>query len=186
VVGVLAQCNTGRRDELRIAGVPVGKELADIWLGCYQAGSAPPGKQPICKPDGSGGVHLPDHGSIIIVIGTDAPLSPLQLNRVARRGAMGLGRSGSFSGNGSGDIVLSFTTARGANDPDNHQPVVAEQIASSDIDAVFAATVEATEEAIANALVAAHTMTGANGYTVFALPHDALVGLLRKYNRLNQ
>jgi L-aminopeptidase/D-esterase-like protein len=186
VVGVLTQCNTGLREMLRIAGVPVGRELADSWLGCYESGSAPPGRQPSCRPDGTSGVHSPDHGSIIIVIGTDVPLSPLQLNRVARRGAMGLGRLGSFSGNSSGDIVLSFSTAKGANDPDNQQPLVAEQIANSDIDTVFEATVEATEEAITNALVAANTMTGTNGYTLFALPHDDLIRILRKYNRLNQ
>ncbi len=184
VIGVLVQCNTGLRDVLRIGGAPVGKELAGAWLGCYEASSAPPGKQPVCRPDGSGGIHSPDQGSIIIVIGTDVPLSPLQLNRVARRGAMGLARLGSFSGNDSGDIILSFSTAKGANDPDNRQPVVAGQIANSNIDGVFEATVDATEEAITNALVAAHTMTGADGYTLFALPHDELVRILRKYNRL--
>jgi len=136
--------------------------------------------------DGSGGEHLPDRGSIVIVVGTDVPLSSLQLNRVARRAAMGLARLGSFSGNQSGDIVVSFSTAKGANDPDNREPIVAEQIANGDIDVVFEATVQATEEAITNALVAASTMTGANGYTLFALPHDVLVGILRKYNRLTQ
>jgi D-aminopeptidase len=185
VIGVLTQCNTGLRAVLRIAGVPVGRELADRWLGCYQAAVAPPGRQPACRPDGSGGVHAPDHGSIIIVVGTDVPLSPLQLNRVARRAALGLARLGSFSGNLSGDIVLSFSTANAANDPNRKEPVVAEQIANADIDAVFEATVQATEEAITNALIAARTMTGADGYTLFALPHDVLVGLLRRYQRLN-
>jgi L-aminopeptidase/D-esterase-like protein len=184
VVGVLTQCNTGLREVLRIAGVPVGRELADTWLGCYDAALAPAGKQPACRPDGSGGRHAPDQGSIIIVVGTNVPLSPLQLNRVARRAALGLARLGSFSGNASGDIVLSFSTAKGANDPDNHEPVVAAQIANSDIDTVFEATVQASEEAITNALVAARTMTGADGYTAYGLPHDALVALLRKYGRL--
>jgi len=186
VIGVLTQCNTGRRDVLRIAGAPVGKELADSWLGCYDPSLAPTGKHPKCRLDGSGGEHLPDRGSIVIVVGTDVPLSSLQLNRVARRAAMGLARLGSFSGNQSGDIVVSFSTAKGANDPDNREPIVAEQIANGDIDVVFEATVQATEEAITNALVAASTMTGANGYTLFALPHDVLVGILRKYNRLTQ
>jgi len=185
-IGVLVQCNTGLREVLRIAGAPVGKELADAWLGCYDAGSAPPGMLPVCRPDGSGGMHAHDQGSIIIVVGTDVPLSPLQLNRVARRAALGLARLGSFSGNDSGDIIVSFSTAKGANDPDNQRPVVAEQIANSDIDTVFEATVDATEEAITNALVAANTMTGVNGYTLFGLPHDELVRILRKYNRLNR
>jgi D-aminopeptidase len=186
VVGVLTQCNTGAREVLRIAGVPVGRELADSWLACYDTTLAPSGKQPKCRVDGSGGSHLPDQGSIIIIVGTNVPLSPLQLNRVARRPAMGLGRLGSFSGNQSGDIFLAFSTAKGANDPDNHEPVVTEQIANSEIDVVFEATVQATEEAITNALIGASTMTGANGYTLYALPHDALTAMLRKYNRLTQ
>jgi len=183
-VGVLAQCNTGLRAVLRIAGAPVGAELADAWLPCFDARLAPSGKLPACGPDGKGGLHTPDRGSIIIVVGTDVPLAPLQLNRVARRAAMGLARLGSFSGNESGDLILAFSTARGANDPDNHEPVVAEQIANGDIDIVFEAAVQATEEAITNALVAARTMSGANGYTAYGLPHEALQGLLRKYGRL--
>jgi D-aminopeptidase len=185
-VGVLSQCNTGMRDVLRVAGAPVGRELADKWLGCYDASIAPPGKEPLCRPDGTGGRHSPDQGSIIIVVGTDVPLSPLQLNRVARRAAMGLARLGSFSGNGSGDLIVSFSTAKGVNDPDNQEPIIAEQIANSDIDVVFEATVQATEEAITNALVAANTMTGVNGFTLYALPHDALVEILGKHKRLHQ
>jgi len=100
------------------------------------------------------------------------------------RAALGLARLGSFSGNTSGDIALSFSTAPGANVPDNHDAVQAAQIANSDIDAVFEATVQATEEAIVNALVAARTMTGANGYRAYGLPHDALLDLLRRYGRL--
>jgi len=184
VVGVLTQCNTGRRDVLRIAGVPVGRELADAWLPCFDASLAPSGKSPTCKADGSGGMHLPDQGSIIIVVGTDVPLSALQLNRVARRAALGLGRLGSFSGNQSGDIILSFSTSRRANDPDNREPIIEEQIANSDIDIVFEATVQATEEAITNALVAARTMTGADGFRLYELPHAALTEILRKYKRM--
>jgi L-aminopeptidase/D-esterase-like protein len=183
-VGVLAQCNTGLRDVLRIAGAPVGHELVARWLACYDAALAPAGKSPRCRADGRGGVHTPDQGSIVIVVGTDVPLSSPQLNRVARRASMGLARLGSFSGNNSGDLILSFSTAKGTNDPDQAEPVTAMQIANGDIDLVFEAAVQATEEAISNALVAAETMTGANGYTVFGLPHDELLAVLRKYNRL--
>lgn len=185
VVGVLVQCNTGQREVLRIAGVPVGRELAGRWLPCFDGAAAPEGKTPLCRPDGRGGLHKPDQGSIVIVVGTDVPLSAPQLNRVARRAAMGLGRLGSFSGNSSGDLVLSFTTAPGANDPDHAEPVSAQQIANADIDLVFEATVQATEEAIVNALVAARTMSGADGYTVYGLPHDELRAVLGKFNRLS-
>jgi D-aminopeptidase len=186
MVGVLVQCNTGLRDVLRVGGAPVGQELAKKWLACYQPGVAPPDKTPVCKTDGTGGMTKPDQGSIIIIVGTNAPLSSTQLNRVARRASMGLARLGSFSGNSSGDLVLSFSTAGGTNDPDQADPVTAEQVASGDIDAVFQATVQSTEEAITNALVAAKTMTGADGYTVFGLPHDELATILQKYNRVNQ
>ena len=186
VVGVLVQCNTGLRDVLRIAGAPVGHELASRWLACYDPAVAPPGKTPRCRADGTGGVPRPDQGSIVIVVGTDAPLSSTQLNRVARRSSMGLARLGSFSGDSSGDLMLSFTTAPGANAPDQTAPVTAAQIANGDIDVVFEATVEATEEAITNALVAARTMTGVDGYTVYGLPHDELIRLLRKYHRLTR
>ena len=184
VVGVLVQCNTGLRDVLRIAGAPVGHELASRWLACYQAAGAPAGKSPLCRADGKGGIHRRDQGSIVIVVGTDAPLSSTQLNRVARRASMGLARLGSFSGDSSGDLILSFSTANGANAPDQTEPVTATQIANGDIDTLFQATVQATEEAITNGLVAAKTMTGANGYTVFGLPHDELIRILRKYDRL--
>lgn len=186
VVGVLAQCNTGLRDVLRIAGAPVGHELAARWLACYDPANAPAGKSPLCRADGTGGARRPDQGSIVIVVGTDAPLSSTQLNRLARRASMGLARLGSFSGNSSGDLILSFSTAKGTNDPDQTEPVTAVQIANGDIDSLFEATVQATEEAIINGLVAAKTMTGANGYTVFALPHGELIGILRKYHRLTR
>jgi L-aminopeptidase/D-esterase-like protein len=185
-VGVLVQCNTGKREVLRIAGIPLGKDLASQWLGCYERQFASEEKQPVCKADGSGGKATRDQGSIIIVVGTNTPLSAPQLNRVAKRASMGLARLGSFAGNESGDIILSFSTAKGANDPDNKVPVSADQIANGDIDQVFEATVQATEEAIVNALVAAKTMSGIDGYTVFGLPHDTLQLELKKYNRSSQ
>ena len=184
VVGVLVQCNTGLRDVLRIAGAPVGRELAARWLPCYDPTLAPPGHVPLCRKDGMDGIHRRDQGSIIIVVGTNAPLSSTQLNRLARRASMGLARLGSFSGDSSGDLMLSFSTADGANAPDQTVAVTATPLANGDIDAVFRATVQATEEAITNAMVAARTMTGANGYTVYGLPHGELVRILRKYHRL--
>ena len=185
-VGVLVQCNTGKREVLRIAGMPVGQDLAEQWLGCYDAKFAGDDKLPVCRPDGTGGTPTKDQGSIIIVVGTNTPLSSTQLNRVAKRAAMGLARLGSFAGNESGDIILSFSTAKGANDPENKVPVNADQIASGEIDLVFEATVQATEEAIVNALVAARTMSGIDGYTVFGLPHEALQKELIRYNRVER
>lgn len=105
------------------------------------------------------------------------------MNRVARRASLGLGRLGSFSGNGSGDLVVSFSTTSAANDVPDEQLKEGPMVATGQLDPVFQATVEATEEAIVNALVAAHTMTGADGYTLFALPHDELKTLLGRYAR---
>ncbi|MDE2304699.1 MAG: P1 family peptidase [Gammaproteobacteria bacterium] len=185
VVGVLVQCNTGLREVLRIAGAPVGRELADRWLPCYVPGLASAGREPRCRPDGEGGLHRPDQGSIVIVVGTDAPLSTTQLNRLARRAAMGLARMGSYSGDSSGDLVLSFSTSGTPNAPDGRAPAALSPVENGEIDGLFRATVQATEEAITNALVAARTMTGIDGYTVHALPHADLVRILREYHRLN-
>jgi D-aminopeptidase len=161
-VGVLVQANHGRRQELRVAGVPVGRELA----------------APATRPGGDD----PELGSIIIVVATDAPLVPHQLDRIARRAALGLARTGATSGNGSGDIFLAFSTANpgAASKPDVAQVAM---LSNERISALFSATVEATEEAIVNALVAAETMTGRDGRTIEALPHDRLKALLMKYGR---
>jgi L-aminopeptidase/D-esterase-like protein len=170
-VGVLVQCNTGDRKVLRIAGAPVGAELAHKYLPCEggKCASEPP----------------PDQGSIIIVVGTDAPLIPTQLDRVAKRAAMGLARLGSYSGNDSGDLIVSFSTGTAnTNNPDQTAPIPVAALASHGIDPLFEATVQATEEAVVNALVSAKTMTGINGSRVFALPHDELHAILKKYNRL--
>ena len=165
-VGVLVQCNCGRREQLRIAGVPVGQEIAQekVW-GRLRS-----------EPDA-------EKGSIIIVVATDAPLLPHQLKRLARRAALGLARTGSTSGNGSGDIFIAFSTAN----PDAAKPTGiadVQMVANDDMNPIFSATVQATEEAIVNALVAAQTMTGVDDHTVNALPHDRLRELLKKYNRL--
>jgi L-aminopeptidase/D-esterase-like protein len=187
-VGVLTQCNTGYRDVLRIAGAPVGEALAKRWLPCFDPKLSPKaGDLPPCTPDGSKGAAPPDQGSIIIVVGTDAPLMPKQLDRVARRAAMGLARLGSYSGNSSGDLIVSFSTAAAeVNDEDQEKPSPIAPIANASIDPIFEATVQATEEAIVNALVAARTMTGIDGARYFALPHDELRPILKRYNRLEE
>jgi L-aminopeptidase/D-esterase-like protein len=161
-VGVLVQANHGTRSQLRIAGAPIG---ADIPVEPARGGGEPP-----------------EQGSIIIVVATDAPLLPHQLERVARRASLGLARTGATSGNGSGDIFLAFSTAN--PNAASASPVADVKMLSNDrISAIFSATVEATEEAIVNALVAAETMTGAGDRTIPALPHDRLQALLKKYGR---
>jgi D-aminopeptidase len=167
MVGVLVQANHGRRSELRIAGVPVGMEIP-----------ATPARSP--APDDPPAER--ELGSIIIVVATDAPVLPHQLERVARRASLGLARTGATSGNSSGDIFIAFSTAnaKAARATD----VATVQMLSNDrISALFSATVQATEEAIVNALVAAETMTGANGRVVERLPHDKLKAVLKKYGR---
>jgi L-aminopeptidase/D-esterase-like protein len=185
-VGVLVQCNTGDRKVLRIAGAPVGQSLTKRWLPCVDPKlAAKNDDRPACTADGSRGSAPPDQGSIIIVVGTDAPLMPKQLDRVAKRAAMGLARLGSYSGNGSGDLILSFSTATAeVNHEDQEKPSAIHPVANAGIDPLFEATTQATEEAIVNALVAARTMTGANGARYFALPHDELRAILKRYNRL--
>ncbi len=159
VVGVLVQCNYGLREQLQIAGVPVGKEIPEA------------------------AVYSQETGSIIIVVATDAPLLPHQLKRLARRTSLALGRMGSVSGNGSGDIFIAFSTANpGAADPKG--TVQLAMLPNDRINPVFTATVQATEEAIVNALIAAEGMTGVNDRKVIALPHERLREMLRRYNRL--
>ena len=158
-VGVLVQCNYGEREQLRIAGIPVGREI-----------SAPK-------------IWEQDTGSIIVVVATDAPLIPTQLKRLARRVALGLGRNGSYSGDGSGDLFIAFSTANpGAIASAGLRQIT--MLPNDRLDPLFLATVQATEEAVVNAMVAADTMTGVNGHVVQALPHDKLREVLKKYNRL--
>jgi L-aminopeptidase/D-esterase-like protein len=187
-VGVLAQCNTGDRRVLRIAGAPVGQAFAKRWLPCFdpKLGKGDGSIKP-CNRDGSSGVAPPDHGSIIIVVGTDAPLMPIQLNRVAKRAALGLARLGSYAGNSSGDLIVSFSTQPAeVNHEDQQKPSAIEPLANAQIDALFEGAVEATEEAIVNALVGARTMTGANGTRIFGIPHDELRGILKRYGRIEE
>jgi L-aminopeptidase/D-esterase-like protein len=158
-VGVLVQCNYGDRDQLRIAGVPVGREI-------------PENKR-----------RKKDAGSIIVVVATDAPLIPTQLKRVAKHVTLGLGRVGSYAGNGSGDIFIAFSSANpGAISPSGPRQLT--MLPNDSLDPIFLATVQATEEAVINAMVAAETMTGADNHTVIALPHDRVREVLKEYNRL--
>ena len=159
-VGVLVQCNFGVHHLLRIAGAPVGYELA--------------GKK----------VWDSDTGSIIVVVATDAPLLPSQMKRIAKRVTLGLGRLGSISGDESGDIFIAFSTANPGVGLEQNKPAPVQMLPNAQMDALFEATVQATEEAVVNALVAAKTMTGFDGHTVAALPHDRLQEVLKKYNRL--
>jgi L-aminopeptidase/D-esterase-like protein len=176
IVGVLVQCNTGSRSQLRIAGVPVGQLVK----------TSP-------SPTGAGFPQNPDRdvGSIIIVVGTNAPLTSRQLDRLCKRATLGLGRMGGTSGDGSGDIFISFSTANPLADDIGIRPPggtreAASRVAHIDMlhndamDPLFLATIEATEEAITNALVGAETMTGKNGRTLQALPHDQLRALMQE------
>jgi D-aminopeptidase len=165
-VGALVQCNCGSRRQLRIGGVPVGLEMGD--------------NMPVAS---AGQAIREDTGSIIIVIATDAPLLPHQTKRLARRATMGLARTGSTSGNGSGDIFIAFSTAN-AHAAAAKGAVSVSMLPNDELNPVFEAAVQATEEAIVNAMVGAETMTGINGHKVFALPHDRLREVLKKYNRL--
>jgi len=134
------------------------------------------------RSDGSVGEHE-GRGSIIVIVATDAPLLPHQLERIARRVSLGLGRLGSYAGNSSGDLFLAFSTANpGAARPDGTPSLV--MLPNDRIDPLFRATIEATEEAVVNAMLAAQTMTGADGIRVFGLPGDRVVEILRKYNRM--
>jgi L-aminopeptidase/D-esterase-like protein len=166
-VGVLVQCNYGSRKNLRIAGVPVGREISED--PAYASTS----------------FNELDRGSIIVVVATDAPLVAHQLKRLARRVSLGLGRNGSISGNGSGDIFIAFSTANSRAGAADHV-VDLKMLPNDQLDPVFAATVQAAEEAVINAMVAAETMTGVENHKVIALPHDKLREVLKRYNRLTQ
>jgi D-aminopeptidase len=174
-LGVLVQANYGRRELLRVDGLPVGESI-----GREEVPSA--WDQVDAQARRSG----PEGGSIIAIVGTDAPLLPHQCARVAQRVSLGLGRLGSFASNSSGDLFLAFANGnRGLTDASS--ATVALRMLSDDaIDPLFEATVEATEEAVVNALVAAETMTGRDGITAHALPHDRLVEVMRRHGRLRQ
>jgi D-aminopeptidase len=164
-VGALVQANYGYREHLTMAGVPVGQELTDLL--------------PVFKT----GQQKTETGSIIIVIATDAPLLPHQLKRLARRAALGLAKVGGIGGNGSGDIFIAFSTAnKGAANRSEKRTL--EMLPNDHMDELFIATIQATEEAILNAMTSATTMTGINGNTVYALPAQRVKDILKRYNRL--
>ena len=178
-VGVLVQSNFGVKSQLTIAGVPVGKELADtLNIKIYDEPSADnnsnsyPGKN-----------EWSEQGSIIVVVATDAPLLPHQLKRIAQRVSLGIGKVGGIGGNGSGDIFIAFSTAN-KNSFSRTKETTATIFSNDQMGALFNATIQATEEAIVNALVAGTTTKGINDNTVYGLPHDAVIKILKKYNRV--
>jgi L-aminopeptidase/D-esterase-like protein len=166
VVGVLVQANYGLRPLLAIAGAPIGQEITDLM----------PEEHPTQEPPS-------EQGSIIVVIATDASLLPHQLKRLARRAPLGVAKVGGVGGNGSGDIFIAFSTSNPHAYSDTETTEV-KMLPNELMNDLFLATVQATEEAIVNALVAAETMTGINGNKVYAIPHDWLQSALKKYNRL--
>jgi D-aminopeptidase len=165
-LGVLVQANFGRRHQLLVAGIPVGREIKDDLV--YTRGDTPP---------------TTETGSIIIVVATDAPLLPHQLKRLARRAALGLARTGSVAGNGSGDLFIAFSTANPGAGAAKGTPSLT-MLPNDSMGPLFEATVGATEEAILNALVAGRTMTGHEGHRVAGLPHDRVREILRRHARL--
>jgi D-aminopeptidase len=184
-VGVLVQCNYGQRRELRVAGVPVGEEIQDLTR-CIASSDATirPGV-PRCSAttrEDVRDVHDDGAGSIIIIVATDAPLLPHQLKRLVTRAALGVGRMGGKGENGSGDIFVAFSTANPRTASDTGIARV-EMIPNAAINPLFYGTVQATEESILNALLAAETMTGADDARVFALPVDRLMAAMKKYGR---
>jgi len=185
-VGVLVQCNYGGRRRLSIAGVPVGPEIKGatdcltlpsptqkFLAGLPRCGTTTTGQAPPTREE---------RGSIIVVVATDAPLLPHQLKRVAKRIPLGIGRMGGIGGDSSGDIFIAFSTANPGAESDTLATV--RMLQNDRINPVFEATIDATEEAIVNAMVAAETMTGADGYRVHALPVDQVLTLLRRAGRI--
>ena len=186
-VGILVQCNQGSRSDLRVAGIPVGEMLPEP-SACYadrlipaelrragvrwcDDGEDAAGKmEPI--PEGA--------GSIIIVLATDAPLLPTQIKRLVTRTTMGLARIGGMGYNGSGDIFIGFTTANRSAAAERSRAVGLEMLPNDRLNPFISASVHATEEAILNAMLAAETLTGINGYTVPALPHDRLAEIVQR------
>jgi D-aminopeptidase len=206
IVGVLLQCNYGRWPQLRIAGIPVAREMNIPQKRCVERQLSPPTRNPydgtvapVCGKEQIGRIDSADTrdvGSIIVVVATDAPLTPDQLKRLARRVPLGLGRAGAIEMNGSGDLFLAFSTANSGADAGNSVDaesqqlpqggVKVERLVSGQMDALFAAVTQATEESVDNALVAARTMTGPNYWVVPALPHDQLKSILLKHGLLKQ
>jgi len=190
-VGVLVQCNFGQRVRFSPLGVPAGREApmdarpcragdfapARPQFGAMRKCTEPPrDDEPPVNPEGA--------GSIIIIVATDAPLLPHQLKRLAARASLGVGRMGGLGEDSSGDIFLAFSTANRAAVAQTDSVYRLDALPNDRINPIFEAAVEATEEAILNAMLAAETMTGADGVRIHALPHDWLLAALKKYGRM--
>ena len=184
-VGVLVQCNFGSRRDLRIAGVPVGEEITDLAPCIANSNPLPANSRPRCDAPGGedAAVELPEQGSIIVVVATDAPLLPHQLKRIATRVSLGIGRQGGFGGNGSGDIFIAFSTAN-AKAWSSDSVTAVRMVTNDRISPLFQATAQATEAAITNALLAAETTTGANDLRIYAMPVERMMAAMRKYGRI--
>jgi D-aminopeptidase len=172
-IGVLVQANFGSREQLTVNGVPVGLEIPDRIPA---AGSEPPPKADAAKV-------FEKEGSIIIVLATDAPLSSRQLERVAQRAALGMARTGGTSGNSSGDIFIAFSTANVIPLRGSDKELSIRLLTTERVEPIFRAAVEATEEAILNALTMGKTMEGVNGHVAYQLPYDRLATIMAKYGR---
>jgi len=200
-VGVLVQCNYGGQNQLRVAGISVAREMT-LQHPCVEKKLDPPAQNwdgspaPVCNPASAsrgGSRERPEHGSIIVIVATDAPLTPDQLKRLARRVSVGLGRVGAFEGDGSGDIFLAFSTANaGADEGNSTAPpytisnAKVERVQSWKMNALFYAVVQATEESVINAIIAAKTMVGADGWVIPAIPHDQLQKVLAAHGMLKK
>jgi L-aminopeptidase/D-esterase-like protein len=198
-VGVLVQCNYGYSDALRVAGIHVAREMK-LQKPCVEKKLDPPVMNwdgtpaPVCEANvatTADGIRAPEAGSIIVIVATDAPLTPDQLKRLARRVSVGLGRVGAIEGDGSGDIFLAFSTANPDSDEGNSTErrftqanAKIERMQSWKMNPMFSAVIQATEESVINAMVAARTMTGADYWVVPALSHDQLRQVLRKHELL--
>lgn len=162
-LGVIVQANFGLREDFKVAGVPVGRELTDLM------------------PEMNGILPVAEGNSILVFVATDAPMLPFQLERLTRRIPLGIQRTGGMGYNSSGDLFMAVSTAPVVEDTTGTAHI--RMIGNDRMDDFFRAVVQATEEAILNALIAARTMTGINNNTIHALPHDRLIGILRKFNR---
>jgi L-aminopeptidase/D-esterase-like protein len=198
-VGVLVQCNYGFSEGLRVAGIAVAREMR-LQSECVTEQRTPPvldwygSPAEVCDPTMAAvadGARKPEMGSIIVIVATDAPLTPDQLKRLARRVAVALGRLGAIEGDGSGDIFLAFSTANpGADEGNSAQPpfdipnAMVERLQSWKMNSLFSGVIEATEEAVINSMIAAKTMVGADNWKVSALPQDQLQAVLKAHGML--
>ncbi|MEO0479023.1 MAG: P1 family peptidase [Planctomycetota bacterium] len=178
-IGVLVQANHGQRGDLMIAGIPIGSELPAPRRRAREGVDAPLARDLPAQNGGDQGA-----GSVIVVVATDAPMLPSQLQRILRRVPMGIARVGSSSSSYSGDIFIGFSTTAPNESAGRGAVPTTSFVSDRHISSMFRATVQATEEAIVNALIAAETMVGRNGHRVEELPEDSVVDLLRRHDRL--